>query len=218
MKSLTKSISNFTARVLTLPLALTFWCLSTVCGSERSFPGFSQLMSLCPGQSGIYLRRAFYQWVLPACGADVCISFGTVFSHPTARIGKSVYVGVYCVLGDVTLENDVLLGSHVSIINGNRQHGIDRLDMPVREQPGEWPRVTIGCDTWIGERAVIQADLGQHCVIGAGAVVTQPIPDYGIAMGVPAKVVRFRNSNELARESNQDEASQQSVQPAETSP
>ena len=33
----------------------------------------------------------------------------------------------------------------------------------------------------------------EHCVIGAGAVVTKPIPDYAIAVGVPARVIRFRN-------------------------
>jgi acetyltransferase-like isoleucine patch superfamily enzyme len=53
--------------------------------------------------------------------------------------------------------------------------------------------VTVGQDTWIGDRALVLADVGQHCVIGAGAVVTKPIPDYAIAVGVPAKVVRFRN-------------------------
>jgi virginiamycin A acetyltransferase len=218
MKSLLKLTANFLARLLMLPLALTYWCLALCCGKQRTFPGFSQFVSLCPGHSGIYLRRAFYQWVLPACGEDACLSFGTVISHPTARIGRSVYVGVYCILGDVTLEDDVLLGSHVSIINGNRQHGIERLEVPVREQPGQWPRVTVGCDTWIGERAVIQADLGRHCVIGAGAVVTQPIPDYGIAVGVPAKVVRFRNAAELPRDPSQDQSSEESTQPAETSP
>jgi acetyltransferase-like isoleucine patch superfamily enzyme len=94
----------------------------------------------------------------------------------------------------VTLEDDVLLGSHVSITNGAAQHGIDRLDIPIREQPGTWPRVTIGQDTWIGDRAVIMADVGKHCVIGAGSVVTTPIPDCTIAVGVPARVVRSRVS------------------------
>jgi hypothetical protein len=42
----------------------------------------------------------------------------------------------------VTIEDDAAIGSHVSITNGNRQHGIGRLDIPVREQPGVWPRVT----------------------------------------------------------------------------
>jgi tetrahydrodipicolinate N-succinyltransferase len=77
-------------------------------------------------------------------------------------------------------------------MNGSKQHGIERLDIPVREQPGEWPRITIGQDTWIGDRAVIMADVGKHCVIGAGAVVTKRIPDYAIAVGNPAKIVSFR--------------------------
>jgi acetyltransferase-like isoleucine patch superfamily enzyme len=115
-----------------------------------------------------------------------------VFSHPTARVGRKVYLGVYCVIGDATLEDDVLIGSQVSVMNGAKQHGIERLDVPVREQPGEWPRITIGRDTWIGDRAVVMADVGKHCVIGAGAVVAKPIPDFAIAVGNPARIVRFR--------------------------
>jgi acetyltransferase-like isoleucine patch superfamily enzyme len=92
----------------------------------------------------------------------------------------------------VTLEDDVLLGSHVSVMNGGAQHGIERLDIPIREQPGKWPRVTIGRDSWIGERSVVMADVGKHCVISAGSLVMNPIPDYAIAMGVPARVIRYR--------------------------
>jgi hypothetical protein len=44
-----------------------------------------------------------------------------------------------------------------------------------------------------GDRAVVMADVGRHCVIGAGSVVTRPIPDYAVAVGVPARVVRYRN-------------------------
>jgi acetyltransferase-like isoleucine patch superfamily enzyme len=126
------------------------------------------------------------------------LSFGVIFSHPTAKVGRSVYVGAYCCLGDVALEDDVLLGSHVSITNGAAQHGIGRLDIPIREQPGTWPKVTIGKDSWIGDRAVVMADVGKHCVIGAGSVVTVPIPDYAIAVGVPARVIRSRQSKEPA--------------------
>src|SRR5207244_70070 len=128
-----------------------------------------------PGLSGVYLRRAFYRLVTPQCGSGSVISFGTVFSHPRPRIGTNVYVGIYCSLGDITLEDDVLVGSYVSITNGSRQHGIERLDIPVREQPGQWPRVTIGRDTWIGDRAIVMADVGAHCVVGAGAVITKPV-------------------------------------------
>ncbi|MCH8192920.1 MAG: acyltransferase [Planctomycetes bacterium] len=100
----------------------------------------------------------------------------------------------------MTLEDDVLIASHVSITNGCEQHSIERLDVPVREQPGRWPHVTIGRDSWIGERSVIMADIGKHCVVGAGSVVTKPLPDYAIARGVPAKVVRYRNESEPKRQ------------------
>ena len=65
-----------------------------------------------------------------------------------------------------------------------------------RSQTGAMPRVTIGEGSWIGKRAVVMADVGRHCIVGAGAVVTKPIPDYAIAMGVPARVQRFRKPAE----------------------
>jgi acetyltransferase-like isoleucine patch superfamily enzyme len=168
---------------------------SAIVGPQRTFPGWSQLFSLLPGTIGVYLRRAFYVLVLPACGRNSSISFQTVMSHPTATIGNNVYVGVGCMLGDVSLEDDGLIGSHVSIINGNRQHGIDRLDIPIREQPGQYPRVTIGEDSWIGDRAIVMANVGKHCVVGAGSVVTKPVPDYAIVVGNPARIIGFRNES-----------------------
>lgn len=184
-------------RCLLAPMGAVYLIGAVTFGHERIFAGCSQAFSLLPGLIGESVRRAFYWWVLPQVGEDVCIGFGAVFSHSTARLGGKVYVGCYCVLGAVTLEDDVLLGSGVSIMNGSRQHGIERLDVPVREQPGEWPHITIGRDTWIGDRAIIMANIGRHCVIGAGAVVTKPIPDYAIAVGNPARIVRFRTSDEL---------------------
>jgi acetyltransferase-like isoleucine patch superfamily enzyme len=48
---------------------------------------------------------------------------------------------------------------------------------------------------------VILADIGKHCVIGAGSVVTKPIPDYAIAVGVPARVIRSRRTTEEGKNS-----------------
>lgn len=192
MQALAKNTANAIAAVLVLPVACAYWTAAALLGRQKAFPGWSQFLSLLPGFSGTYLRRAFYRLVLPRCGPGSVISFGTVFSHPTAEIGAGAYVGVFGCLGDVTLEDDVLVGSHVSITNGSRQHGIERLDIPVREQPGVWPRVKIGRDSWIGDRAVVMADVGEHCVVGAGAVVTRSVPDYAIVVGVPARVVGWR--------------------------
>jgi virginiamycin A acetyltransferase len=172
--------------------AACYLAATALVGSERTFPGWSQAFSLWPGVTGSYVRRAFYRMVGPRCGSGSVISFGTIFSHSTVTIGNNAYIGPFCCLGDVELGDDVLVGSHVSITNGSRQHGIDRLDIPVREQPGQWPRITIGTDSWIGDRAVVMADVGNHCVVGAGAVVTKQVPDYAIVVGVPARIIAYR--------------------------
>jgi len=193
MRTFFKFVADVFAVALVFPAVCGYWAGAVLVGPQRAFPGWSQALSLLPGLSGVYLRRAFYRLALPRCGHGSVVSFGTVFSHASAEIGSKTYVGVFCCLGDVTLEDDVLVGSHVSITNGSRQHGIDRLDIPVREQPGVWPRVTVGRDSWIGDRAVVMADVGQHCVVGAGAVVTQAVPDYAIVVGVPARVAGWRD-------------------------
>lgn len=96
-------------------------------------------------------------------------------------------------IGDVEIQDDVLVGSHVSIINGNKQHRIERLDIPVKEQGGEYPRVIVGKDSWIGDRSIVMFDIGQHCVVGAGAVVTRPVEDFQIVVGNPAKPIARRD-------------------------
>ena len=179
--------------VLVFPCMVVYWLSRLVLAPQRAFQDASQFFAIFPGLSGEFARRAFYRWVLPRCEKDSCLCFGTIFSHPTAEIGHRVYVGPYCILGDVTLEDDVLLASGVSIANGTNQHGIERLDIPIREQPGEFPHLTIGEDTWIGERAIVLANVGRHCVVGAGSLVLDDLPDYAIAVGVPARIVKFRN-------------------------
>ena len=188
-----KSLCEILAFLLVTPFLLGYYIIRLLLGKRRAFADFSQVMATVPGIRGEFFRRAFYRTILPRCEKNACIGFGTIFSHPTAEIGENVYIGPYCILGDVTLEKDVLLASGVFVANGTNQHGTARLDIPIREQPGEFPRVTVGEDTWIGERATVLANIGKHCIIGAGALVIDPVPDYAIAVGVPAKVVKFRN-------------------------
>lgn len=210
MKALFKTLANGLATLVVLPAYLMYLAGSVLLGADKAFPGWSQAFSLVPGLAGVYLRRAFYRLVLPQCGQDACLTFGTIFSHRGSKVGRNVYTGAYCSLGEVTLEDDVLLGSQVSIMNGGAQHGIERLDVPIREQPGACPHIVIGCDTWIGDRAAVLAHVGKHCVIGAGSVVLHPIPDYAIAVGVPARVVRFRNEDSATPESKRLMTSAQS--------
>ena len=192
MKSLLKPMLMVLAHTLVLPAVLACHLLRQVTGSQTSVASWSQALSLFPGTGGVLLRQAFYSWTLAGCGKDACVSLGTLFSHDNASVGATTYIGNYCSIGDVQIDDDVLIASHVSIMNGTRQHGIGRLDVPVREQIGEYERISIGRDTWIGERATIAASVGRHCVIGAGALVLEPIPDYSVAVGVPARVIKDR--------------------------
>ena len=187
-----------TIHVLAFAWVAPFWLCyllhQKLMGPERALPGWSHAFSLLPGITGVYLRRAFYRLVLNRVADDVVVEFGTIFSHPDTELGRSAYLGAYCVVGNAKIGNDVLIGSGVSLLNGARQHGIARLDIPIREQPGEWPQLSIGEDSWLGDRAVVMADIGKHCIIGAAAVVTKAIPDYAIAVGNPATILRFRNT------------------------
>jgi acetyltransferase-like isoleucine patch superfamily enzyme len=163
-----------------------------VLGADRALEGSTQALSLIPGVLGDYLRRAFLVRVLANCDRSATVQFGTIFSQTAARLDANVYVGPRCHLGRVHLEKDVLLAAGVHVPSGGVTHGIDDVEVPIREQPGTRTVVRIGEGTWVGSAAIVLADVGKHCVIAAGAVVTRPLPDFVIAAGVPARVIRSR--------------------------
>lgn len=177
--------------VLVLPLFGVYWIARRVLGPEV-FPAWSQALALVPGLSGSYLRQTFYRLSLAHCGTGVRISFGTVLTSEQAEFGDRVYVGIGAILGAVRIADDVLIASGVSVLNGARQHGIERTDRPIRDQDGHWLRIQVGPGAWIGERAVVMADVGAGSVVGAGAVVTRPVPDLAVVAGVPARLLRRR--------------------------
>ena len=196
MKEAVKLLARGIATAATLPLLASFFVRSMLMGRDRALEGSTQALSLLPGLAGQYIRRAFLARVLDGgCAPSATIEFGTLFSRAGARIDDHVYVGPRCHLGLVHLEADVLVAAGVHIPSGAHTHGTDT-SAPIRDQPGTRRLVRIGGGSWIGSNAVILADVGRHTIIGAGAVVTQPIPDGVVAAGVPAKVVRQRYPSE----------------------
>lgn len=191
-----KEAAKATVRVLALvavsPLLLGFWLASLAVGRNRALESASQWLSLLPGITGQYLRRAFLQRVLDRCHSSVLVEFGTLFSQAGARLDENVYVGPRCSLGLVHLERDVLLAGNVHIPSGGQTHYFDDPTKPIREQGGERRLVTIGEGAWIGTSAVVLADVGKGTIVAAGAVVTKPLPENVIAGGVPARVIRSR--------------------------
>jgi acetyltransferase-like isoleucine patch superfamily enzyme len=165
-----------------------------VLGRDRAVAGSSQTLSLVPGLLGQYLRRAFFGCVLDRCHWSATIEFGVLLSKAEARIDENVYIGPRCHIGLVHIERDALLAAGVHVPSGAHTHGAASLDVPIGDQPGVVTRVCIGAGAWIGSAAVIMADVGRNTIVGAGAVVTKPVPDHVIAAGVPARVVRTRES------------------------
>jgi acetyltransferase-like isoleucine patch superfamily enzyme len=182
------------ATVAVIPALLSFLVRRSVLGADRALEGSTQALSLLPGLAGTYLRRAFLARTVAHCDRTAAIHFGTIFSQIGARLEANVYVGPRCHLGLVHLERDVLLAAGVHIPSGGATHGTLDVNQPIREQPGRRTMVRVGAGTWVGSGAIILADVGKHCVIGAGAVVTKPVPDYVIAAGVPARVIRHRQT------------------------
>ena len=67
------------------------------------------------------------------------------------------------------------------------------LSIPIREQPGTKAAVRIGEGAWIGSAAIVLADVGHGTIVGAGAVVTRPLPGLVVAGGVPARIINHRS-------------------------
>jgi virginiamycin A acetyltransferase len=191
-KEAVKAALRAVALVAVLPVLLVFWLNSLLLGRNRALESASQFLSLLPGVSGQYLRRAFLQRVLARCHPSALVEFGTLFSQAGARLDENVYVGPRCQLGLVHLERDVLLAANVQIPSGGKTHYFDDPARPIREQGGERRIVTVGAGAWVGTGAIVLADVGKGTVVAAGAVVTRPLPDNVIAAGVPAKVIRQR--------------------------
>jgi virginiamycin A acetyltransferase len=189
-----KALARFAAFLVVLPSLVSYVIRRAVLGSDRALEGSSEMWSLVPGVAGQYLRRAFLARTLEGCAPTAVIGFGTILSKSGARIDDRAYVGPGGVLGLVHIERDVLIGSGVQITSGRQTHGTDDPSVPIRDQAGAPRLVRIGAGAWIGSGAIVMADVGRNAVVGAGSVVTKPIPDSVVAAGVPAQVIRPRDS------------------------
>jgi virginiamycin A acetyltransferase len=176
------------AIALTAPCWLPALLHKLATGGTGLFTLFAELLSLVPGLPGVLLRRGYYRMCLDSYARDASIGFGTTLAHPQVRIGKGVYIGNRCSVGLAVIGDHATIGSNVDILSGRRQHHFGLSEKPVQLQGGAFQQVTIGSNCWIGNSAVVMADVGDHSVIGAGSVVVDPIPARSVAVGNPAVV------------------------------
>ena len=106
----------------------------------------------------------------------------------TMKIGKGVFINSNCLAmarGGITIEDGVQIAANVQLLSNNH----DPYDLSVLTcKP-----VLIRESAWIGAGATILPGVcvGKHAVVGAASVVTKDIPDYAVAVGNPAKVIKM---------------------------
>jgi acetyltransferase-like isoleucine patch superfamily enzyme len=119
------------------------------------------------------------------------------------RIGDRVVLGtdntINCYL-DVEIGADTLIADWVYIVDFD--HRTAELDRPIRDQGIVKSPIRIGPGCWAGTKATVLrgAQVGRGCVLGAHAVVRGVVPDYSVAVGAPARVVRNRVDDYAAAE------------------
>jgi acetyltransferase-like isoleucine patch superfamily enzyme len=121
----------------------------------------------------------------------IWISFG---DKGELVIEDDVYIGRFCTMsisGRVTIKKNALISDRVFI--GDCNHGYKDLSLPIIEQEVIFSgTVEIGEGCWIGIGVCILpgVSIGKNSVIGANSVVTHNVPDYCIALGNPARVIK----------------------------
>ena len=160
------------------------------------------------------LRNAGFQYLWKRKNKHNLTNAGNIFPKEKVQVGQYSY-GTLNVISYNDLGERLKIGNYCSIagetkfiLNGEHEH--DRISTfpfskvvldrgPESTSKGS---IIIDDDVWIGYRATIMSGvhIGQGAVIAAGAVVTKDVPPYAIAGGVPAKVIKYRFSDELIQE------------------
>ena len=147
---------------------------------------------------------------------DNCLIDAKGESNRGIRIGDGVFVGrntiLSCKNGDIDLADGANIGFNCELFSASRvrlganallaaycyvvggDHDFSDLSRPVVAQGRTSAGVTIGEGAWLGAGVTVLdgVQVGAHAIVGAGAVVREPVPDRGIAVGIPARLVGSR--------------------------
>ena len=134
-------------------------------------------------------------------GNDVYVAYKSYLAAmpQTGQVKCLLEIGDGCRIGRFNhfyATQSIILGANVLTANGvyisDNLHDYSHPSTPIMHQPIlQKGVVEIGEGSWLGHNAcVIGVRIGRHCVIGANSVVTHDIPDFCVAVGAPAVVIR----------------------------
>lgn len=159
-----------------IPHLFLFSRFSRTIVSNLMFANFGSGSAFRPGSYAVACSKIFI-------GDNVIIRPGSyLYADPRPNAGR------------IVISNNVLIGNCVHIYTNN--HSFEDTTKPILRQG--YPRacetdsVLIKEGSWIGSCSIILpgVTIGKNCVVGAGSVVTKSIPDFTLAVGSPAKVIR----------------------------
>lgn len=185
-----RALADAVARLLVLPLgALSGLERRLRPDSEGVFHFCAHTVALLPGLPGAYVRRAFYWLTLDGCDPRCHIGFGAMFTHRQVVLERGVYVGTWALVGSALLREGTSIGSRASLLSGTELHEF---------RDGRWTpynaaklrQIALGPHAFVGEGAIVMADVGAGAMVAAGAVVANAVPDAVVVAGNPARFVR----------------------------
>lgn len=138
------------------------------------------------------------------CGNNCHIQDNTSFCFnpidgktPQIRIGNGSSIGKYNDFGCsrlIEIEENVITAPFVHFTD--RNHCYKDIETPIMHQPTSVKGpIRVGASSWLGFGVQIMSgvSIGKHCIIAAGSIVTKDIPDYSVAGGNPARVIKKYN-------------------------
>ncbi|MCL4183311.1 MAG: acyltransferase [Burkholderiaceae bacterium] len=132
-----------------------------------------------------------------ALGDNVLLGRGSILTcnRSTISIGGFVSIGPYCFLvsrSRLSIGSNVAIGAGTYLLGGGHAH--DDVDTPVIRQARTSQGIVVEDGAWIGIGAKILdgVTIGQHSIVGAGAVVSKDVPPWSVVLGNPARVVEKR--------------------------
>jgi acetyltransferase-like isoleucine patch superfamily enzyme len=171
------------------------------------------------GSLDVSMRRVLFRALCRRVGSDIQIGPGVVLKHPetmefgdavfigaqsmiqgrfdgTCKIGSHVWIGpqAYFDARDLIIEDYVGWGPGAKVLGST--HTGEPLDVPIISTNLVIKPVVIGYGADIGTNATILpgVHVGANAIVGAGAVVTEDVPEYAVVAGVPARVLRSRKN------------------------
>jgi maltose O-acetyltransferase len=178
-------------------LALTAYYLLAQRLPERTRPG---------GELGRRLRAACCRALFAEAGGWINVEPHVDFGNGRhVRLGEGSSIGRDSHLSGLIAGPAVMIGPELLTIPQDHPLSADGKRW-LGDGAGEFRPPEVGEGTWIGARVILLpgVKIGRYCVIGAGAVVTRDVPDYAVAGGVPARVIRYWNETDDARGTRAD--------------